>query len=391
MPKAITKVLFLQFLPIGGYPPLLNLIRSVRATSDTSVLCWEVQDYPLPRPSEFSSIIWRSVLSNGGKLKRLSQKIKYAGLALLALSKIRPDVIFVADPVSAWLGCLISLFFRKKLIYVEYDAPVDEGWRAMKQRVPRYLIGRLASNVLVPNHARKKAFIESTGRRGPVEVLMNFPARSEICSISNLDVRVADHVTLSLYYQGSLVPERVPEELIRAVSQTQAVSLTIRGVQPHPDNGYHQRLSRLIYQLNCADRIFLKEALDVSQLKDEAVLHDIGIAFFSAGSNDPNLQKMWGASNKIYQYMAYGLLVLYSSEEPELIDQMVGHGVRCNMGNVEDICRQLVYLKTHSSELLATRRHCLQKITSEWNFESQFLMVIAPLLETPYVESGDGF
>lgn len=336
-------------------------------------------------------MVWRSVLSTGGKLKRLRQKFSYAGLALLAVLRIEPDVIFIADPVTAWLGCLIKLFYRKKLIYIEYDAPAVGGWRQSKLMIPRNLLGRLASDVFVPNHARKAEFITATHRRNSVGVLMNFPTRSEICSTDDMALSEDTVGNLALYYQGSLVPERIPEELIHAVSQLKMVTLTIRGVPPYPDNGYHNRLTRLIFQLNCADRIFLKDALEVSQIKKEAALHDIGIAFFSANSQDSNLQKMWGASNKIYQYMAYGLLVLFSSEEPELISQMTGLGIRCDMGNVGDIVKQLSYLKTHRSDLAAIRRRCLKKVTTDWNFETQYIAVLAPLLETPSLERGDDF
>jgi hypothetical protein len=57
-------------------------------------------------------------------------------------------------------------------------------------------------------------------------------------------------------------------------------------------------------------------------------LYSISSLAFSSFNGDRNLQTMWGASNKISQYMSYGLLVHYSSGGSEILDQVNEFGLR---------------------------------------------------------------
>jgi hypothetical protein len=374
------KILFIQFLPIGGYPPLLNLITCVSQSSNPIIVNWEQAGIRLPNPERLAPMTLCTVKDHGGKITRFAKKVWYAFCSFKYLLKERPFMVVVSDPVTAWLGCLIRPFFNGKLIYIEHDAPPGGKLHYSFMRYSRKILARVADVVFVPNSLRAEFLRSITGTRRDIKLMRNYPRLAEISVQSKQISFESTTGVLKLFYQGSLVRERLPPELIIAVSKSPMVHLSVFGVSTVPDNGYRDHLIDLISRHSVQDRVVLHDPVDVSKLKSIAETHHVGLAFFSDKSDDKNLQTMWGASNKIYQYMAYGLLVLFSSDESEMIDQMNGLGLRCNMASADELVETFNYIRHNFSLIDLLRQNASKKIATDWNFESQYQINVSPLL-----------
>lgn len=379
MPASGKKILFLQFQPVAGYPPLMNLMRKCSQRAETRLLYLKIVEHALPLPTDLAPLVLATCAGGAGRLGRMFARCFYALTALKAVWTGSYDVVVVTDANAAWLGCLIRPVLRGKLVYVEYDTPTAVGWRAMIQWAGRNRLARIADMVLVPNSMRLYAVLSESGRTAPAARLANFPPPEEIVRDPLSEISGEDP-QLRLYYQGTLVPERLPEALFAAVAARKTISLTIRGLRTIPDNGYFDQLTALIRSYKIEHQVHLLPPLPARELRAEAARHHVGIAFFNTQVSDVNLRSMWGASNKIYQYMAYGLLVLYSSGEEELVNKMQGFGLRCDATDPESIVAAIDYICRHPTEVQTMREHARRKIADEWNFETEFQAAFEPLL-----------
>jgi hypothetical protein len=105
--------------------------------------------------------------------------------------------------------------------------------------------------------------------------------------------------------------------------------------------------------------------------------HDAGLALMPAGSGDPNLQAMTGASNKPFDYMACGL-ALVVSQLPDWEEMFVrpGYGVSCDSSSAQSIATAVGWLYAHSQEARAMGELGRRRILEDWNYDRQFQPVL---------------
>jgi glycosyltransferase involved in cell wall biosynthesis len=373
------KILFLQFQPVAGYPPLMNLMRCCSARAETHVINLHVSQHALLLPPDLQRLVLKSRPGGSGRLSRFLARIVYAATALSTVCTGSYHVIVVTDANAAWLGWLVRSVFSGNLVYIEYDTTAAGSWRRALMQAARNRLARVADMVLVPNRTRLKALVQESGRTGPTARLANYPTLLEVVT-GALPELSGDGKDLRLYYHGTLVSERLPEALFAAIAARKNVSLTIRGLRTIPENGYFDKLTALIRSYQIESQVRLLAPLPADELRDEAASHHAGIAFFSSSSPDVNLRTMWGASNKVYQYMAYGLLVLFSSAEEEMVSNMEGLGLRCDMADPDSITAAFDYICRHPDDIRTMRERSRRMIADEWNFEAEFRTAFAPLL-----------
>lgn len=373
------RILFLQFLSLGQYPPLANLVRAAAREGWTPrVGNWVDPRFQLQIPGDIAQF---SAFSHSGGLSRWSRvagKVAYLAKAIASIL-VRPvDLLVFSDASSAWLFLLLRPLHRGKVVYIEYDAPV---WTEGKRRVARFLHGTLARSadlVILPSEARAEQFSKLVMPRGRIVVAHNFPQAEEV-----VEGPVARRGGgLWLYYQGTLVPERLPDTLFHAIASLPFVHLTIRGVRSTPDDGMYDRLAMMVFKLGLGGRVELLPPVAPKDLKLEASQHHAGLAFFSAGSRDPNLLQMWGATNKIYQYLAYGLVPIYSTDEERMVRSLEGLGLRCDMTDSASIVEVLRRAEREHEVVAAMAERGRDRVRNEWNFEVQFDQVLKPALRS---------
>jgi glycosyltransferase involved in cell wall biosynthesis len=104
---------------------------------------------------------------------------------------------------------------------------------------------------------------------------------------------------------------------------------------------------------------------------------DVGLAFMPKMSDDINMQAMVGASNKPFDYLSCGLALLVS-DLPDWRATYVenGYGLACDPSDPESIAGALHWFLNYPAEMRAMGERGRRRIEEEWNYDSQFSMVL---------------
>jgi glycosyltransferase involved in cell wall biosynthesis len=191
---------------------------------------------------------------------------------------------------------------------------------------------------------------------------------------------------LRLFYHGSIVPSRLPLTVIDALALLPpSVSLFFAGyrTQGHPD--HVDAIMKRTTELGLNGRVtFLGAIPDRPRLLEECANADVGLALMPEVTTDLNEQRMAGASNKVFDYLACGLPVLVT-DLPEWSSLYVarGYGRACSPSSAESIAAALRWFFDNRSEAAAMGARGRRRIESEWNYENVFAPVFAMLHECP--------
>jgi glycosyltransferase involved in cell wall biosynthesis len=310
------------------------------------------------------------------------QKVHYLWYSLCVLARVlwwRPHWVYLSDPLSCPIG-LVLLLLPARVLYHEHDGPSESAqapsplW--LRARVP---LARAADLCVLPNEKRLAAFLAKTGRKKPTLCVMNCPRRDEVrrprTSSPGSGVR--------LFYSGSIGTDRIPEAVIQALTRLPAdVRFRAVGFQLGT-SGYIDHLRRTAEKLGVADRVeFLpgRSRYQLWPLYEEA---DVGLSLSPLRCADPNFIAMVGATNKAFDYFAAGMPLLVS-DLPEWREAYVsaGYALACSPDDPDSIARALQWFHDHPGEMRAMGEAARQRITQDWNYESQFRPV-AELLRAP--------
>jgi hypothetical protein len=124
-----------------------------------------------------------------------------------------------------------------------------------------------------------------------------------------------------------------------------------------------------------AGRVRLLGPLDRESLLAECGQHEVGLAAFSQSSHNDNLRHLWGASNKVFDYLASGLIPLVSDDEQwkELV--MAELALPCDTSEWRNVATVLRWCAEHRDELFAFRSRALL-FSKQVCYETQFEPVI---------------
>jgi spore maturation protein CgeB len=120
-----------------------------------------------------------------------------------------------------------------------------------------------------------------------------------------------------------------------------------------------------------------------ADLLTQAARAHVGLALMPCQSNDLNMRHMNGASNKPFDYMAAGLALLVS-DLPDWTRMFVepGFGVACNPADVDALTTALGWFIDHPERRRAMAVRARNKIEAEWNYDTQFRVVLNSLEST---------
>ena len=159
----------------------------------------------------------------------------------------------------------------------------------------------------LPSKERTSEF-EMKDFRGKLFFIPNYPSRRRFDTV-DLN-RQFPAAPLRLIFQGYIGGGHGLEELIDFVSAKDLISFTIIGPG---DYDYVKLLKERVQKNNASEKISIRDAVPYQLLIEVTRLHHIGVAI-----NKPvNIQYSTAAlaSNKIYEYAACGLPVMYFDNE----------------------------------------------------------------------------
>jgi len=371
MPK---RVLFLQCTNAGAYPPICN---AAHLLADRG---WTVEILSSPNIGTASIVVppHKNLRLYSTRTRQQSavhpgEFAEYTFKALYLATRLRPDILYVSDPLAAGPGLLSASVVGADLIYHEHDSPNSASLRPWIANLRR-LAARKAKLVLFPNEVRGRIVQRDLGFSCErLRVVWNTPSLHELPKIKSIPDK-----RLILYYHGSITPERLPEQVIDAVRSFNGnVILKIAGYEAAGARGY---LQRLLILGHCSDALsvvhYVGQVPNRTDLLEEASRCHVGLALMPTTTDDLNMQHMIGASNKVFDYMAAGL-ALVVSDLPSWRDMFVPEFARsCDPNNRASIIGTLNWFVNHPEEANRMASRGRTRIQSDWNYDKAFSPII---------------
>ena len=244
--------------------------------------------------------------SSGMTLGKLIDIIKFQYQVNEIIKREKPDYIHCND-ISGLLYA-IPLVRKYKVVYDSHELATEccSGWmKYFIYRLEKYLIPKLHA-IIIPQIDRLKFFsFKYPKSLGKLYLLENYPTKFQLYNkdFFKEELSVDRGSRKLVLYTGALNDERKVRELVYAVSEIDEFCLVLIGFASEE---YRKDLEILIDRLKIQHRVFLFKPLKHEVIKTAAMSADIGVCFY----DDPNLNSYFNASNKLYELMNSGTLVL---------------------------------------------------------------------------------
>jgi glycosyltransferase involved in cell wall biosynthesis len=373
------RVLFIQATDPGAYPPLIHAsMLMAEAGWEVIFLSAPIVDEPLALPSHPNVKVHAIRARPSHVMHRIDYALYTVNSVGLAL-RLRPHVVYASDPLGAGPGLLAANIAGAKLIYHEHDSPRPGALNPIVARL-RAVTARSARLVVFPNETRAHLAQSDLGfPNNRLKIVWNVPRRKEIVSSATTTTD-----PLIIYYHGSITPERLPETVAFAVRRMAGrVRLRIVGYEAPSARGYVRSLVGSDSGAAAGAPVEYLGMVSRAGLLKEAARAHIGLALMSGSSSDLNMRLMIGASNKPFDYMAAGLVLLVS-DLPDWRTMFVdrGFGLACDPTDVDSILAALGWFIDHPEGRRAMATRARKKIEAEWNYDTQFRAVLESLEST---------
>jgi hypothetical protein len=374
------KIFFFQFHLPDFYPPLLNKMQVFETEGwEVHTGVWHTRTLVSLFESKFKHRTLFKIKDTTNRYQRGLRRLEYGGRMILHRLRHGPLVWCFTDSPSVGWGWLILLLDRKsKFIYIEYDSPTPlPTLRSKMTNFCRYQFCQKTHLNILPNFERAEKFKADISPHGPIHTVFNVPPLREISAYKNRNLEGKEN--LNIFYHGSFTESRLPLSLFEALQSSKHFHLTIRAVIPVPDNGFMKRVTDLITQLNVVKQVtFLAPC---SWTGDPPVMiqegMDIGLACYTNPGIDLNFSTMWGASNKVFQYMQAGIVPYIYTEESAFKEHLGDTAYFTESLDAKIIAASWNKI-TEQRKTLLTRKENVQKLVqNNYNFEQEFRPVIA--------------
>ena len=297
----------------------------------------------------------------------------------------RPDWIYCSDPLSAVPGHLATLWAKARVLYHEHDSPgplgARDNWFARYIARQRGFLIETADAVVLPNQKRLDAVTWIHPPKGHTFCVWNCPSVTDFQG--SLSSKRLDG-TLRVLYHGTIVPERFPMRMLQALADCKSdVTIRLIGYEVPGCLGYAASLQAEAARLGVSDRFEYLGTIPLrSDLMARAAECQVGLSLLNHRSEDINMRHMVGASNKPFDYLSQGL-VLIVPEEPEWRALYVDHGcaLACEPNDAAALAALFSWMSDHRAEVREMGRRGRSLIESTWNYETQFTPVVQ-LLES---------
>lgn len=381
VPRSKT-ILYLQFANPAAYPPIEYSARILADRGWKIRLLGVQSDGPhalefLTHPQIRCDVMpyippgWR-------------QKLAYLRFLFHAFKIVRywkPDWLYVSDFMAAPVGMVLRRTLGCKMIYHEHDSPAPNArsWFIRLVLGARKSIACTAEFNILPQAERIALFTKETGTKRPVHCVWNCPPRADTQEVATR-LRKPDE-PLSIYFHGSINMDRVPLALIEGAKRC-GVPIRIRIV------GYETIGSKgAVDQLRAAAQkggpnVVLEFPGPVSRQYLRQLMKGMHVGWinFINRSDDRNLLHLVGASNKAFDYLAFGLpLIVPDVPDWQALFVDRGYARACNAADPDAIASTLSWFYENSAAAAEMGNKGRARCEAEWNYENQFRKVLKVL------------
>jgi glycosyltransferase involved in cell wall biosynthesis len=303
----------------GYYPPMLNAIDALAAhfrrvivfsrnlgtgnwQYPANVKVHESGEHLEMKAAEKASFSWK-----------IASFFRYCNDFYRMLQRDRPQWVLVNDPISLWALNRLTpyLGYRPKKWYHSHDITEMQGIR-------KYSVGYFAArserrsfrelDLFTLPAADRLTFYPISGARAAHRVIPNYPRLSRM-SLAPAPVWIKGE-PLKIIYQGRVSDEHGLDELLACVAGDPGLAVTIIGPG---DAGFISNLKKTVLEQRLSGRVKILDPVPYAELQAITAAHHVGWAV-----NEPvNLlyQTAGVASNKIYEYAASGLPIIYFRDQ----------------------------------------------------------------------------
>ncbi len=372
------RVLYVQYTNPGVYPPIVRGAQLL-AESGADVLMLGTRVQGLDALSVDAGDGMRVDLlqpaPEGWRLK--AHYARYAAWVAREGAAWRPDWIYASDVLAAPIALMLRAMTGARVVYHEHDAPSpDNGTWVMRGCLSaRRRLAREADIVVAPNEQRARRLSETVAGGRSVLTVWNCPRRPAPATRSE---RTGAGDQLRIAFCGSINAERIPATVIHAMAAAGAqTTLAIAGYETVGSRGYVRDLIELAGQLGLGERVRYVGAVGPTDLADVCLHSDVGLAFMPVASMDENMRHMVGASNKVFEYLSFGVAPLVT-DLPDWRAAFVdtGFALACRPDNVASVQQALERAAAHRGELRAITERGMTRLMQDWNYETQFAPVL---------------
>jgi len=306
---------------VESYPPSLNMIESLSKIFKkihvlhipTLVGAWQ-----FPENVQLHSLLKEAISTketiNSSIFYKLFIFTSFAFRLLVLIRKNKSDTILVYDPMPLLSLFFIKILLPKKITFWYHNHDIYE-----KTNISKFSLGRLAYQIekscfswvnifSLPSIERLTHF-NLTKYTGHLFIIPNYP----LVSLFNQFKANKSVSEIIILYQGSISKGKGIEEIIELLpelNKTNTIDLFLKG-EIHPQ--YFERLISLANKKNISQNLRFYAYSDYAEVPKLAASCHIGLAIYSG--NDAMNQTLGTASNKIYEYAASGIPILYYKSE----------------------------------------------------------------------------
>lgn len=371
------RVLYVQYTNPGAYPPLVRGARLLAdAGAQVRMLGTRVAGLDALDAEPDARIAVRLMPAGSTAWQLKAHYARYAAWVAREGARWRPDWVYASDVLAAPIALSLSALTGARILYHEHDAPsVDHrSWAYRQCLAARQRLLRRADIVVAPN-ATRAARLGAIGGGRSVITAWNCPTRPR-----TRPARARRGDRLRVVYRGSINADRLPSAVVDAVARTPGVQLDVVGYETVGSRGHIDSLMARAVQLGVGDRVRALGTLAASVLESICVECDIGLALMPMESHDENMRHMTGASNKVFEYLASGVVPLVSDlAEWRTTFVEPGCALACSPQSPESIGAVLEWGRQHRDALEVIADRGWQRLQADWNYETQFAPIMRAL------------
>lgn len=310
------KILISIYSSPERYPPTLNAIRELSKEGYAITVLYRANvepswDFPenVKREPDGKVITVMEQMSLGN-LSSIFLNIKYAIKSIQLSWSVKPDIYLVYDEKAlALFSWVFFLLPKGKLWFHSHDVN-ERPNRGIKKYLELLRERTLKKASIVTLPAIERLSYIPVGPATQVQLLPNFPS---IAFYSAYKKTEQNNHEISLLYQGAISDGHGLLEIVSILDQPvngKKLKLHLAGVDRL---GYVKELQEKASKLGVGSHVMYHGLLPYSELPKLTVNCDIGIATLIPRSK--NFATAGTASNKIYEYAACGLPILYYDNE----------------------------------------------------------------------------
>ncbi len=322
MKETENKIVVALYSHIEFYPPSINAVQSLSKSFDKIVVvCNNVLKNEFPYHSNIEILSLGSFMPiRQFERKPLFKKIvTFFQYVLLLKKQLKGAKIFIAYdgiPLLAFrIACLLAPFTKKPILWYHnhdvYEPGLNKkysiGWFAEKNESSIFSQLDIFS---LPSNDRK-VFFPMDNLKGKYFYLPNYPSKELYKQFQQKNRTITD--SFSILFQGSIGEGHGIEiiiEILQKLNESIKCSLVLKGFISET---YKSTLTELANKNNSLQYIIFKGVTPYLEVPLLTASCHIGIAIHS--KTDRMNKTLGTASNKIYEYAACGLPVLYFDNE----------------------------------------------------------------------------